>query len=121
MSNNAPDYKDNLAFEPKEYSAPYCDILELKEKLKKQDEELTRLKEIEAHTWDYDLQAQRISELLDENKHLKDKLDIAVKALEKYAKRKSWQDIELYDVVYFSAQFKCCGYEIAEKALAKMK
>jgi hypothetical protein len=49
------------------------------------------------------------------------KLKIAVKALKKYANRKNWQDIELYDMYYFAAQFKSCGYEIAEKALKEIE
>ncbi|MCM1497323.1 MAG: hypothetical protein NC124_02540 [Clostridium sp.] len=46
------------------------DIIEILDKVPSY-EEYQRLKEIEAHTWDYDLQAQRISELLEENKDLK--------------------------------------------------
>lgn len=55
-----------------------------------------------------------------ENKLLKSKLEIAVKALEKYADKKNWKDIEIFDLYYFSAQFKPCGYEIAQKALKKI-
>lgn len=52
---------------------------------------------------------------------LEKKLKIAVKALKKYANRKNWQDIELYDMYCFAAQFKSCGYEIAEKALKEIE
>ena len=48
------------------------------------------------------------------------KLEIAVKALEKYADKKNWEDIENYDEYYVYAQFKPCGYEIAQKALKKI-
>lgn len=51
---------------------------------------------------------------------LEKKLEIAVKALEKYADKKNWKDIEIFDLYYFSAQFKPCGYEIAQKALKKI-
>lgn len=51
---------------------------------------------------------------------LEKKLEIAVKALEKYADKKNWEDIENYDEYYVYAQFKPCGYEIAQKALKKI-
>ena len=41
-----------------------------------------KLLEIKAHTWDYDLMTDIISELLAENMQLEKKLEIAVKALE---------------------------------------
>lgn len=55
-----------------------------------------------------------------ENKLLKNKLETAVKALREYADKKNWKDIEIFDLYYFSAQFKPCGYEIAQKALKKI-
>lgn len=48
------------------------------------------------------------------------KLEIAVKALRIYADKKNWEDIEIFDLYYFSARFKPCGYEIAQKALKKI-
>lgn len=51
---------------------------------------------------------------------LEKQLEIAVKALEKYADKKNWKDIEIFDLYYFSAQFKPYGYEIAQKALKKI-
>lgn len=52
---------------------------------------------------------------------LEKKLEIAVKALEKYADKKNWEDIENYDEYYVYAQFKPCGYEIAQQALKEIK
>lgn len=53
MSNNEPDYEDNLFFEPKDYSMPYCDILELKSQIKhlkdlqeNQDKEIESLRDL---------------------------------------------------------------------------
>lgn len=51
MSNNAPDYKDNLAFDPDINTMPRCDIEELKSEIKhlkdlqaNQDKEVERLR-----------------------------------------------------------------------------
>lgn len=51
---------------------------------------------------------------------LEKKLKTAVKALRIYADKKNWEDIEIFDLYYFSARFKPCGYEIAQKALKKI-
>lgn len=54
------------------------------------------------------------------NKELEKKLKTAVKALRIYADKKNWEDIEIFDLYYFSARFKPYGYEIAQKALKKI-
>lgn len=53
------------------YISSYTNEIEVLAHIPSYDE-LQRLKEIEEHTWDYDLQAQKLSEALDKNKHLQD-------------------------------------------------
>lgn len=62
-----------------------------------------------------------IERLSDRNAKLEKRLYIAVQALEQYAKRENWQDIEIGDEECFSARFEDNGYKTAEKALAKIK
>lgn len=50
MSNNAPDYENDLVFPPEEYSMPRCDIEELKQKINKLEKIIESLKD-EVDMW----------------------------------------------------------------------
>lgn len=64
---------------------------------------------------------QSTIELVNKIEMLEKCLKIAVKCLEKYAKEKSWRNLEECDVVYFDVIFKSCGYKPAQKALKQIK
>lgn len=50
MNNNAPDYKDNLLFEP--LTMPYCDVKELKDEIQSLRNLLKECKNIVvSHLW----------------------------------------------------------------------
>lgn len=105
MSNNAPDYKNNLVFEP---SMPRCDIEELQNKL--------------AHSEKMrDLQAEYACKL-------EEKLRIAEQALEYYAKRQYLHfeepDFQKSFFNYYDEENDCEvwveGGKIAKEALNKI-
>ena len=73
---------------------------------------------IKTPIWEIDPELLRF---VKEHCALQAKLDIAVKALEEYARPRNWNDIELGDEEYFAAQFKNKGYKTAQEALAKIK
>lgn len=51
-------------------------------------------------------------------KILRKQLRVATQALEEYANRRNWQDIEVYDMEYFNRFFlRGIGYKTAEDAL----
>lgn len=57
------------------------------------------------------------------NKALQEKLDIAIKALEKYARRNDWYNCrdEKTEDIYYNSGYFLNGYETAQEALAKIK
>lgn len=101
MSNNAPDYKDNLVFEPEDQIGF----------LKKQ---------LETETFYHIQNAEYIQ-------RIEEKLTIAVKALKEYANRGNWQDCLDWNgwiedsFIVENGQFGENGYTIAEEALEKIK
>lgn len=48
---------------------------------------------------------------------LEKKLEIAVKALEHYADKKNWEDVENYEEYYISAQFEVQGYKNSRESI----
>lgn len=93
MSNNAPDYENDLVFAP---SMPRCDIDELKAKLE-QSEKMR------------DLQAEYACKL-------EKKLEIAVKALEKMVNYNSVaEQVDKYYYIVLDVR------EIGKKALKEIK
>lgn len=106
MTNNTPDYEDNLYFEEKKMTdcknCPYTD----------------------EYCASGDCLAEENKELKDEIRFLFDreeilikKLNIALMCVRDYAKRSEWGTTELGESCYFGTN----GYELAEEALAKIK
>lgn len=97
MSNNSPDYEDNLVFPPQE--------------IKSQDD----IKHQETRSSDVLIKAVEKCEKLEKQ------LKIAVDCLKKYANEDLWSDYEEGDVIYFDCIFKSLGYDFAQKAIKKIE
>ena len=96
MSNNAPDYENNLAFEPK--SA---------DDLNKQGRE-----------------SDVIISAIEKCEKLEKQLKIAVEALSRYADSSDWWDCESNGAVQFvlnEGGFEDYGYKIAQEAIKQIK
>lgn len=105
MSNNTPDYKDNLVFEPKQ-----MDIEECIAKIGSQDE----------LTGAGGRQSDVLIQAIEKCEKLEKQLKIAVDCLKKYANEDLWSNYEEEGVVYFDCIFKSLGYDFAQKALKKI-
>lgn len=99
MSNNAPDYEDNLVFPPQEVKS--------QDDIKRQD---TRSSDVLIKT-------------LEKCEKLEEQLSIAVEALEKYANKSSWvaSNIRGYDTFCFKGAFVTDGPWFAALALERIK
>ena len=104
MSNNTPDYENNLAFEPVQ-----TDLEDHIAKIGSQDELPTQGRKSDV-----------LIQAIEKCEKLEKQLKIAVDCLKKYANEDLWSNYEEEGVVYFDCIFKSLGYDFAQKALKKI-
>ena len=111
MSNNAPDYENNLAFDPDINTMPRCDIEELKSQVK-------HLKDLQ------NAQDKRVEELEQALEKVEKQLKIAIKAINKgltynyILQVEVREDMDLYAPLYDKSEEKK-ELERQERALSK--
>ena len=127
MSNNAPDYEDDLVFPPQEIKSQH----ELSEQGRQSDvliaaiERCEKLeKEIIALKKEYQAECNRADELEDSlqtswqnESKLKEQLNIAIKALEEYTSNESYK----LCLCYIHKGKKMFASTVAEEALEQIK
>ena len=129
MSNNEPDYENDLVFPPQEIKSQH----ELSEQGRQSEvliatiEKCEKLeKEIIALKKEYQAECIRADELEDslqtswqDESKLKEQLNIAIKALESYANDKLWSDTS-EELFFFDGCFCSNGYQLAQDALKQI-